>query len=132
MLALTEAESPQEIKTPDWQDEAIEELKKRIAGREDEPAGKVFKDIETFKGIAAKRLPGAMIGLTRLIGVDCTYCHVKDQWEKNDKPAKLTTRKHFQMQSEILEKYFDKKNKVTCWTCHRGQPNAELLPQRSK
>ncbi|MCI0491288.1 MAG: photosynthetic reaction center cytochrome c subunit [Blastocatellia bacterium] len=132
ITSLNEVETTQQKDKPDWQDEAIAEIRKKIAGRENEPAEKVFRDIETFKGIAASRLPGAMIALTGLIGVDCAYCHVKDEWEKNDKPAKLTARKHFQMQDEILEKYFDKKNKVSCWTCHRGQPNAELLPQPSK
>ena len=132
LTSLNETEAAQDKGKPDWQDEAIAEIRKRIAGRENEPAEKVFRDIETFKGIAASRLPGAMVALTGLIGVDCTHCHVKDQWEKNDKPAKLIARKHFQMQDEILDNYFDKQNKVTCWTCHRGQPKAEFLPPSSK
>ena len=127
-----ESETAQDRGNPDWQEEALAEIRKRIAGRENEPAEKVFQDIETFKGIPASRLPGAMAALTGLIGVDCSYCHVRDHWERNDKEAKLTTRKHFQMQKEILENYFDKKNKITCWTCHRGQPKAELLPPRAK
>src|SRR5689334_17437345 len=50
-------------------DDAIAEIKKRIAGREDELAENVFKNIEILKGKKASRLPGMMLALTGLIGV---------------------------------------------------------------
>ena len=41
----------------------LDEIKKKIAGREDEPAEQVFKNIEILKGNKASRLPGMMGGL---------------------------------------------------------------------
>lgn len=114
----------------DWQQVALNEIRKRIAGKEDEPAETVFKNIEVLKGKKASRLPGMMQALTGLLGVDCTYCHVKDQWDKEDKPAKQITRKHFQMQAQMNKEYFNGGNAITCWTCHRGQPKPQDLSKK--
>lgn len=108
-----------------WQRTALAEIRKRLAGREKEPAEKVFKNIEVLKGRDASRLPGMMSALTGLLGVDCTYCHIRDQWEKEDKAAKQITRRHFQMQAQMNDEFFAGQNGVTCWTCHRGQPKPE-------
>jgi len=114
----------------DWQQAALNEIKSRIAGKEDESAETVFKHIEVLKGKKASRLPGMMQALTGLLGVDCTYCHVKDQWDKEDKPAKQVTRKHFQMQAQMNKEYFNGGNAISCWTCHRGQPKPAGLPSK--
>jgi hypothetical protein len=107
-------------------DEAIAEIKKRIAGHEDEAAETVFKNIEILKGKKASRLPGMMLALTGLLGVDCTYCHVKDKWESEEKPTKQTARKMFMMIGAINGDYFDGRNAVSCWTCHRGDPHPPI------
>jgi hypothetical protein len=107
-------------------DAAVAEIKKRIAGREDEPAEKVFKNIEILKGKKASRLPGMMSALTGLLGVNCTYCHVNGQWDSEEKPTKQTARKMFRMVGGINKDYFEGKNAVSCWTCHRGNPHPPL------
>jgi hypothetical protein len=83
----------------------------------------VFRNIEIFKGKPATTVLVAMNAIRANLGVSCTYCHTQYEWEKNDKPAKEKTRKMFQMMGYIEETYFDHKNKVTCWTCHRGHPD---------
>jgi hypothetical protein len=95
-------------------------------GKEDAPAEEVFKNIEILKGKPAKRLPGMMIALNGLLGVPCTHCHVKDDWAKEEPPAKLTARKMFHMIGYINDSYFDRGNKVSCWTCHHGSPQPAL------
>jgi len=107
-------------------DAAIAEIKKKIAGREDEPAEKVFKNIEILKGKKASRLPGMMSALTGLLGVNCTHCHVKDKWESEEKPTKQIARKMFRMIGGINNDYFEGQNKVSCWTCHRGNPQPPI------
>jgi len=107
-------------------DEAIAEIKKRLAGHEEEPAEKVFKNIEILKGKPASRLPGMMSALTGLLGVNCTYCHVKDKWDSEEKPTKQVARKMFRMIGGINNDYFEGKNKVSCWTCHRGNPHPPI------
>ncbi|MCI0420556.1 MAG: photosynthetic reaction center cytochrome c subunit [Acidobacteria bacterium] len=108
-----------------WQQAALAEIQNRLAGREKELAERVFKNIEVLKGKEAARLPGMMVALTGLLGVDCAYCHVRDQWEKEDKPAKQITRQHFQMQARLNKEFFAGQNAITCWTCHRRQPKPE-------
>src|ERR1051326_7005781 len=83
----------------------------------------VYKDIQVFKGKPATTVLLAMNAIRGNLGVSCTYCHTQYEWEKNDKPAKEKTRKMFQMLGYIEGTYFDHKNKVTCWTCHRGHPD---------
>src|SRR5690242_5454790 len=107
-------------------DAALADVKKIIAGREDDLAENVFKNIEILKGKKASRLPGMMQALTSLLGVNCTYCHVKDKWDSEEKPAKQTTRKMFKMIGGINKDYFDGKNAVSCWTCHRGSPHPPI------
>ena len=38
-----------------------------------------------------------MFAFKSSLGVDCTYCHIKDQFEKDDKPPKQTARKMIQL-----------------------------------
>jgi hypothetical protein len=96
----------------------------------------VYKSIEIFKGKPATQVLLAMNSIRGTLGVSCTYCHTQYEWDKNDKPAKETTRKMFKMLGYIEGKYFDHKNKVTCWTCHRGhaeQPRpTEKAPEQAE
>jgi hypothetical protein len=111
----------------DQNKQALEEVKKMIAGREDEPAETVFKNIEILKGKKASRLPGMMSALTGLLGVDCAHCHTPQEWEK-ETPAKQTARKHFDMLRVVNTQLELQTNGVTCWTCHRGKPQPEPPP----
>lgn len=107
-------------------DAALAEVKQMMAGREDESAEKVFKNIEILKGRKASRLPGMMSALTGLLGVSCTHCHVAGKWESEEKPAKQTARQMFRMIAAINGDYFEGRNAVSCWTCHRGNPRPPI------
>jgi hypothetical protein len=61
-----------------------------------------------------------MFAFKASLGVDCTYCHIKDQFEKDDKPAKQTARKMIQLVRDTNAK-LGSMTRVTCFTCHRGQ-----------
>jgi hypothetical protein len=91
-------------------------------GKENLPAEQVFRNIQILKGKPASRLPGVMKSLNRLLGVQCTHCHLAGAWEKEEPEAKRTARRMFKMVTNISGQYFDGENKVTCWTCHRGGP----------
>jgi Photosynthetic reaction centre cytochrome C subunit len=116
------------------QEQALSELKKRIAGQEQKPAEEVFKNIQLLKGVPAGRLLAIMqIGYSKSLGVDCTHCHVADQWEKEDKPTKQIAREMAQMSrainTELLKKIKNLKSEnpvVNCTTCHRGQTKPAL------
>jgi Photosynthetic reaction centre cytochrome C subunit len=93
---------------------------------EDKPAEQVYKNILVMKGMPASRLMSAMNRLTQSLGVDCSHCHVPDALDKDDKPAKQTARKMFEMVRTINATLGV--NRVTCYTCHRGQPQPASMP----
>jgi hypothetical protein len=81
------------------------------------PAEQVYKNIQVLKGMPATRVPMVMGVFNRVLGVECTHCHVEGAMEKEDKPAFGTTRKMFEMRNWIAQ---TQKVNVACWTCHRG------------
>jgi hypothetical protein len=93
------------------------------------PAEQVYKNIQVLKGVPAPRIQGVMANLTRWLGVDCAHCHVPDEFEKDDKPAKHTARSMFLMVRRINQDNFGSATPVTCWTCHRGAAKPESLPK---
>ena len=110
------------------QEEKLEELRKKIADRKDKPSEEVFKNIQQLKGVPAGRLLRVMeLGYSKSLGVNCTHCHVVDQWEKDDKPAKQIAREMADMARAINGSLSKIKNlkgpnpTVNCTTCHRGQ-----------
>jgi Photosynthetic reaction centre cytochrome C subunit len=56
----------------------------------------------------------------RALGVECSHCHVPDQWQDDSKPPKATARKMIEMVPLLNEKLRGV-GEVACWTCHRGQ-----------
>lgn len=120
------------------QAQALAKLKESIAGKENEPAERVFKNIQLLKGIPAGRLLRIMeLGYSRSLGVTCTHCHVPGEWEKDDKPTKQVARDMAAMVGAIntqhLKQIKNLKSEnpgINCTTCHRGQIKPALnLPE---
>jgi hypothetical protein len=120
------------------QTQALDNLRKRIAGQENKPAEEVFKNIRMLKGMPAARLLKVMeLGYARSLGVNCAHCHVAGEWEKDDKPTKQIARDMVTMAAAINNEYLKKiKNLksetsiINCTTCHRGQTKPALnLPE---
>ncbi len=110
------------------QETALAKLREQIKGREKEPAEKVFKNIQTLKGIPAGRVLAIMeFGYARSLGVNCTHCHAPDRWEAEDKTKKQIARDMAAMTAkingELLKgiKNVSEKAVINCTTCHRGQ-----------
>ena len=100
----------------------------------DKPAEQIFQNIQSLKGVPAKRLGGVMNNFTRWLGVDCAYCHELSAYEKDDKAPKQTTRRMFTMVRKINQEsnFSGPPNPVTCWTCHRGEAKPQSLPAPAK
>jgi hypothetical protein len=88
----------------------------------------VYKNIKTLKGIPADELIPAMQFITYSLGVECSFCHVENAFEKDDKKPKQTARKMMQMMTAIDRDNFDAKQMVTCYSCHRGAPKPVETP----
>jgi hypothetical protein len=116
------------------QAQALTGLRERIAGQADRPAAEVFENIQLFKRVPAGKLLSIMeIGFARSLGVDCTHCHVPDEWDKDDKPAKQIARDMWAMvqtiNTEQLKKIRNLESEnpaVNCTTCHRGDKKPAL------
>jgi hypothetical protein len=109
-------------------DSLMNEVLKRIAGRENAPAESVFRNIKLLKGVPAGRVPRIMnLGYGRSLGVRCAFCHVAGHWADDDKPQKQITRDMAAMVKAIntdflpkIEHLQGKPPLVNCTTCHRG------------
>lgn len=119
---------------------AIAKLREQIKGKEQAPAGEVFKNIQTpmLKQRPAAQLLAVMeFGYARSLGVNCTHCHVPDKWEAEDKPQKQIARDMSAMVAALnnttlkgIKNLKSASPTVNCTTCHRGEVKPALnLPQ---
>src|SRR5262245_1991991 len=90
------------------------------ASSKEERAEQKYKNIQILRGLPADRLPKVMAAFKGSLGVDCTYCHINNQFDKDDKPAKQVARKMIELVRDNNEKLGA--GRVSCFTCHRGQP----------
>lgn len=137
-LAGQQVPPNQDNKTFD-QAKKLGELRQQITGKERTPAEQVYKNIQDYKGVPAAGLLRGMEFYTKSLGVDCTHCHVVDQWEKDDKPTKQIAREMGALVDNIgtsLKKIKNLKSErpgVSCVTCHRGQVKPAIsLPAPAK
>jgi hypothetical protein len=129
---------PAPAEPPFDQAKALAELRKSIAGKEDQPAVDVFMNVTEYRGVTAERLLRIMeFGFSQALGVTCTHCHVAGQWDSDDKGTKQTARAMSRMVRAINSDYLKKIDtlnsanpSVNCTTCHRGQkrPALEMPP----
>lgn len=93
------------------------------------PAGQAYKNITVFTDLPANRLERVMKGWKDSLGVECTFCHVRGEWDKDDVKHKDVARYMKKMTDEIAKSHFEGKYEVTCYTCHRGEEHpAKNLP----
>lgn len=128
----TPVRSPTAV-APFDQAKSIEMLKHQIKGRENVPAEKVFKNIQTLKGVPAARVLRIMeLGYSRALGVTCTHCHVPGKWEAEENLKKQVARDMMKMVENINSqqlkniKNIGDRATINCSTCHRGSVKPSL------
>ncbi len=106
----------------------VTELLKEIAGKENKPAGEVFKNVQLMKDVPAARFLRIMDqGYARALGVDCEHCHSPEMWEADDKRPKKAAREMIVLTRDLnaklakLENLDNTEPTANCNTCHRGQ-----------
>ena len=130
VLALI-SQSSQPPLVRETNDAFLRQLSQRIAGREHEPAERVFKNIqlEWFKAVPASQLLGIMDGgYSRALGVSCTHCHVEDDFASDVRRPKRAAREMATMHWGINQQLAKMRNlkpgtddrSINCATCHRG------------
>jgi hypothetical protein len=123
----------------------VAQVMSQIAGRENQPAEQVFKNVQVLKGITAGELVQKMdkeysVGLSW----NCSNCHrFAAQGDFASDTSNNKVRARFMQQlvnvinTEQLPKLYPKNTpKVTCATCHRGYneppPAQYLIPERGQ
>jgi hypothetical protein len=116
-----------------------------IAGRENQPAEQVFKNVQVLKGITAAQLVRTMDEqYGKAMSWNCTNCHrlaPQGNFASDTSNDKRRARFMQQMTDDInkvqLPKLYPKDvPHVTCMTCHRGynEPpdSTYMIPERGK
>lgn len=90
-------------------------------------AGEVFKNIQVLKDAPAEQLIPMMQIMSSSLGVNCNFCHVQDDFSKDDKEEKQTARQMITMTVGINKNNFGGRLEVSCATCHGGKPHPSSM-----
>ena len=125
----TPAPAPPAADRQEVNDRYVKQISEKIAGKENQPAEQVFKNIQSLKGVPAGRLLSIMNrGYSRALGVTCVHCHVEQDFASDDKRPKRAAREMMAMHRTINEQLQKMQNLegdpakrgINCSTCHRG------------
>jgi len=97
-------------------------------GEQEKTTDEVFKNIKVLKGMPASQLLPTMHLFEASLGFDCSNCHVRGHNDSDKKPEKRKARKMIEMVNAINKDNFEGKQIVTCFTCHRGNPDPQTIP----
>jgi len=134
-----EARSPTaQVSVQEINDGFVEKIAKQIVGHEQEPAEKVFANIQILRTVPAGRLLLIMNrGYSHALGVTCTHCHVEQDFSSDEKRPKRAAREMALMYRSINEQLAKMQNlepnpeghSINCTTCHRGAVNP-MAPEK--
>lgn len=123
----------------------VAQVMNSIAGRENEPADQVFKNVQVLKGITAAQLVDVMDKqYSAALSFNCTSCHrfaaqgdFASDTTNNKKRARFMQQMVNDINTSELPKLYPRNTpKVSCATCHRGYneppPPQYLLPERGQ
>lgn len=112
---------------PAADDPQVTELLAAIKGKENRPAGEVFKNVTLLKDVPAARFLRMMdAGYSQSLGIGCDHCHVEDRWEADEKRPKRAAREMITLTRDLNAKLAEMQEidtsdaVVNCTTCHRG------------
>ena len=70
-----------------------------------------------------------MGSFTSGLGVRCDYCHVQGDFASDENPKKEIARHMITMTQQINGNFSEGKLRVSCYTCHRGEPEPKTAPE---
>ena len=103
-----------------WGVSAFAQNQSKPAPEAPKTAAQQFKNIQVLKDIPAEQLIPTMQFIAASLGVECEFCHVEHEMQKDDKKPKQIARKMIEMELAINKGHFKNEIEVTCFTCHRG------------
>ncbi len=93
-----------------------------------ETAGQKFKNIKVLNDMPADQMGKVMNLMSAGLGVNCSFCHIGNDFEKDGKEEKETAREMLRMTFEINKNYFGSEAEVSCATCHNGRAHPQSAP----
>lgn len=86
-------------------------------------------NLKVLKVTTGPEVRQVMRTFTAGLGVQCIYCHVQGNFASDENPKKETARHMIEMTQMINGKFQDGKMHVSCYTCHRGEPEPKTAPE---
>jgi len=128
------AAQPPATSVQETNDHYAKQIAAQIAGKEKEPAGSVFKNVQlpNLKGVPAAQFLVIMnFGYSKALGVTCTHCHNDSDFSSDEKRPKRAAREMAVMHRMINDQLSKlenidlpiEKRYINCSTCHRGAVN---------
>jgi photosynthetic reaction center cytochrome c subunit len=93
----------------------------------------VFKNVQVLKGIPVDEFMSTMGVFSAALGMSCEDCHASNdaKWENyalDTSPRKQMARRMIRMVATINKDNFGGRQRITCWTCHRGTNSPKITP----
>ena len=86
--------------------------------------------IKVLKGLTVPEFEQEMQMMVQALGVNCAFCHVRNNFPADTNEKKLAARRMLEMTKLINSQFFpdytppdgeSKLGRVTCMTCHQGE-----------
>lgn len=69
-----------------------------------------------------------MRAFTTGLGIRCNGCHVQGDFASDENQHKVVARQMLTMVRSVNQTYFNGNERVTCYTCHRGEEHPKTGP----
>ncbi len=86
------------------------------------------KNLKILKVEPGQSVIPVMRAYTAALGVRCDFCHVQGDFASDENRKKLTARMMISMVQDINSKFPGNRERVTCYTCHRGEAAPKTAP----
>ena len=86
------------------------------------------KNLQVLTGMSRPEVWEVMNQMASGLGVNCHYCHVREDVASDAKPEKRRGREMMRMVIDLNARHFGGKPVVTCFTCHNGRTQPALMP----
>ena len=85
-------------------------------------------NLQILKGMSRDDVFVKMQTFTEGLGVQCTFCHVGQDFARDDNARKQVARTMLVLAQELNAKFPDGKERITCYTCHHGERTPKTEP----
>ena len=86
------------------------------------------KNLKVLKVEPGQSVIPTMRSYTTALGVRCDFCHVQGDFASDENHKKDTARMMITMVQDINSKFRGNRERVTCYTCHRGEAEPKTAP----